>query len=150
MQQHNHKKSPCFAKKRGIKKKKKSIMDIALAPAYTYSVPVVPFLVLFQKYTLYQQTRRGQPLVLVARGWTFSSGDRSANTSSSNRRNRVDTSPKAHVDSSVLQPAVLYYYYYYLFFIIYIVFPHISPISRTRGHRRRLPFPYRRYIQKNK
>ena len=29
-----------------------------------------------------------------------------------------------------------------------IIFPHISPISRTRGHRRRLPFPYHRYIQK--
>ena len=29
-----------------------------------------------------------------------------------------------------------------------LLFPHISPISRTRGHRRRLPFPYHRYIQK--
>ena len=31
-----------------------------------------------------------------------------------------------------------------------LLFPHISPISRTRGHRRRLPFPYHRYIQKHK
>ena len=29
-----------------------------------------------------------------------------------------------------------------------LLFPHISPISRTRGHRRRLPFPYHRYIKK--
>ena len=29
-----------------------------------------------------------------------------------------------------------------------LLFPHTSPISRTRGHRRRLPFPYHRYIQK--
>ena len=28
--------------------------------------------------------------------------------------------------------------------IIIILFPHISPISRTRGHRRKLPFPYHR------
>ena len=34
--------------------------------------------------------------------------------------------------------------------LLLLLFPHISPISRTRGHRRRLPFPYHRYIQKNK
>ena len=33
--------------------------------------------------------------------------------------------------------------------LLLLLFPHISPISRTRGHRRRLPFPYHRYIQKN-
>ena len=33
---------------------------------------------------------------------------------------------------------------------IILLFPHISPISRTRGHRRRLPFPYHRYIQRHK
>ena len=32
--------------------------------------------------------------------------------------------------------------------LLLLLFPHISPISRTRGHRRRLPFPYHRYIQK--
>ena len=32
--------------------------------------------------------------------------------------------------------------------LLLLIFPHISPISRTRGHRRRLPFPYHRYIQK--
>ena len=31
-----------------------------------------------------------------------------------------------------------------------LLFPHISPIARTRGHRRRLPFPYHRYIRKKK
>ena len=35
-----------------------------------------------------------------------------------------------------------------LYFLYLLLFPHISPISRTRGHRRRLPFPYHRYIQK--
>ena len=34
--------------------------------------------------------------------------------------------------------------------LLLLLFPRISPISRTRGHRRRLPFPYHRYIQKNK
>ena len=32
--------------------------------------------------------------------------------------------------------------------LLLLSFPHISPISRTRGHRRRLAFPYHRYIQK--
>ena len=32
--------------------------------------------------------------------------------------------------------------------LLLLLFPHISPISRTRGHRRRLPFPYHRYIHK--
>ena len=32
--------------------------------------------------------------------------------------------------------------------LLLFLFPHISPISRTRGHRRRLPFPYHRYIKK--
>ena len=36
-----------------------------------------------------------------------------------------------------------------LLLLLLLLFPHISPISRTRGHRRRLPFPYHRYIQKN-
>ena len=35
-----------------------------------------------------------------------------------------------------------------LLLLLLLLFPHISPISRTRGHRRRLPFPYHRYIQK--
>ena len=35
-----------------------------------------------------------------------------------------------------------------LHYYLLLLFPHISPISRTRGHRRRLPFPYHRYIQK--
>ena len=37
-----------------------------------------------------------------------------------------------------------------LLLLLLLLFPHISPISRTRGHRRRLPFPYHRYIQKEK
>ena len=32
--------------------------------------------------------------------------------------------------------------------LLLLLFPHISPISRTRGHRRTLPFQYHRYIQK--
>ena len=35
--------------------------------------------------------------------------------------------------------------------LLLLLFPHISsPISRTRGQRRRLPFPYHRYIKKIK
>ena len=34
--------------------------------------------------------------------------------------------------------------------LLLLLFPHISPISRTRGHRHRLPFPYHRYIKKKK
>ena len=34
--------------------------------------------------------------------------------------------------------------------LLLFLFPHISPISRTRGHTRRLPFPYHRYIPKKK
>ena len=37
-----------------------------------------------------------------------------------------------------------------LLLFLFLLFPHISPISRTRGHRRRLPFPYHRYIPKKK
>ena len=48
----------------------------------------------------------------------------------------------AAADDAECTDSTCYYYYYY--------FPHISPISRTRGHRRRLPFPYHRYIQKHK
>ena len=90
-----------------------------------------PFLVLFQKYTLYQQTQRGEPLVLVARGWTFSAGGRSANTSSRNKRNRVDTPPNAHVDSAVLQPAVLYVWYTQLYLIQIRKLPTSSTILRN-------------------
>ena len=39
---------------------------------------------------------------------------------------------------------------YSIIIILLLLFPHISPISRTRGHRRRLPFSYHRYIQKHK
>ena len=37
-------------------------------------------------------------------------------------------------------------YYWRLCNIIILLFPHISPISRARGHRRRLPFPYHRFL----
>ena len=37
-----------------------------------------------------------------------------------------------------------------LLLLLLLLFPHISPISRTRGHRRRLPFPYHRYIHPKK
>ena len=40
------------------------------------------------------------------------------------------------------------YVYMAITLLLLLLFPHISPISRTRGHRRRLPFPYHRYIQK--
>ena len=43
---------------------------------------------------------------------------------------------------------VLVFYISLLLLLLLLLFPHISPISRARGHRRRLPFPYHRYIQK--
>ena len=50
--------------------------------------------------------------------------------------------------SSYLYIHSVVYIYIYVNLLLLLLFPHICPISRTRGHRRRLPFPYHRYIQK--